>query len=185
MIVLHVTSSDVLINISCGFASSFLFIHLVLFLYKPRIKIAPFIAHNIDDFDLIGQPYYSFKMLNVSSFKAFDVSVQLYEVITLPSENGKTHNRYKELTLKTNKFTYISRRKWRILHPTYSDNALVFRTYENISAILKDDIKKIIIEVTLKHGLTGITNIITQQFVYQGCVKEGKFKAGNKFDIIT
>ena len=95
---------NILINIICSFISSFIFIHLILIVYRPRIKISPFICSQIDTFDQKGEQMYLFKMRNISVFTAFDITVQLHEVISLPAENGKTLDRYKELKLKTNNF---------------------------------------------------------------------------------
>jgi hypothetical protein len=178
------TTSDVLINIACSFTSSVIFIHLLLIIYRPRIKLSPFICSQIDNFDKIGNRCYLFKMRNTSSFKAFDVTVQLYEVISLPADDGKRLDRYKLLTLKTNNFTYISRKKWAFLHPKYSDNELIFRSYEDLKTVINDDFKKIVIEVTLKHGLSGITNVIAKEFVNSHCIKDGKFRVGKKLDVI-
>ena len=175
---------NILINIICSVISSFIFIHLILIVYRPRIKISPFICSQIDTFDQKGEQMYLFKMRNISVFTAFDITVQLHEVISLPAENGKTLDRYKELKLKTNNFNYLSRKKWSFIYPSYSDNELIFRLYENLKSILEEDIKKIVIELTLKHGLTGITNVITKDYVNIENIKIGKFSSGKKMDVI-
>ena len=176
-------TETIVTNFLCSFFSALIFIYFILWLYKPRVKISNLISKRVDDFDMLGKTYYSFKLVNQSAFKAFDVIVQLNEVISFPAEDGKRHNRYKRLELRTDRFTFLSRKKWEWLYPKYTDHCLIFRTYENISVVLSDQIKSLQIEITLRHGLTGITGVYTQDFVDEYCIKEGVFKAGNNYDI--
>ena len=173
--------SSILLNIGCSFAASFLFVYFLLYIYRPRVEIWPIIAEN-DEIDK-GKIAFSFKIRNKSWFRAFDINIQLFEVITIASNNGYRNYRHIELKMKTQQWSYISKMKSRLFYPKFSDNYLIFRTYENLNQILNDQTKFLQFEITLRHGLTGISAIHIREFV-RGSVTPGIFQSGRKIAII-
>ena len=64
------------INIGCGVIASFIFLFSVLFLFKPRIKICPFICKTASQFEGESTVYF-FKIVHKSMFSGNDVRAEL------------------------------------------------------------------------------------------------------------
>lgn len=170
-----------LFNIICGVVASFIFIFSILIFLRPRIKLSPIIAKSIDHFenDLVC---YTFKMVNLSWFSAYGVEIELNELISIPNDGGQ-NIRYTKLPVKTSNISHLPpfRPKW--LNPAYGRYALQIRVYTDIGAIVSIPLKSVQIEVTLRHGLTGLTKVFNQDYSVIGKIKEGQFVFGNCFDI--
>jgi hypothetical protein len=172
----------ILINICCSFLASFIFIYFILFMYRPRIEIWPIIAERVGPNDE-GRKSFSFKIRNKSWFKSFDINIQLFQVISYPTNDGYRNSRHLELKMNTPKWSYMSKKKPKLFFSKYTDNYVIFRTFEDLHSIFNDDLKSIQFEITLRHGLTGISAIIVREFV-RGSIQEGTFKSGRKIEIV-
>ena len=60
---------------------------------------------------------------------------------------------------------------------------LYFITYENISEIIDNERNSIKIQVTLKHGLTGLTKVFSAEYVSTSDIAKGHFAFGNNIKI--
>ena len=55
--------------------------------------------------------------------------------------------------------------------------------YENISEIIDNERNSIKIQVTLKHGLTGLTKVFSAEYVSTSDIAKGHFAFGNNIKI--
>lgn len=169
------TFYDLLTNLS----ASFVFLFLVLIFFKPKIIISPYICKGkylgADQTD-----YYFIKIINISIFSAYDVSIELLEVDSYPMPNGQMNKRFRPLSLILHKVSHIAgyRPSWIRKNAPY---ALRIRTSENLEKILNDDYKAVMIKVSSRHGLTGLVKIHSKEYVDITQLKKGKFSYGLKF----
>jgi len=176
-------TQNILLNIACSIVASFIFLFLVLLFFKPKVRLSPFVCKgrfmegdNID--------YFFIKIINVSFFSAYDVSVELLEVDSYPTINGQMNNRFIPLTLVLNHISNIPgyRPSWIRKNAPY---AIRVRTVEDINKILSSDYKSVMVKVTLRHGLTGLVKVLTKEYTDCGQIKNGKFDYGLKFGSVN
>lgn len=182
MLLLHTTWQDFLISIAASIIASTIFIFMLLFLMRPKIKIAPYICKRRDKFDDVEETYFGFKIVNLSWFSAYDVTVELSSLVSYPMKNGMNF-RYTPLKLKTSKSNFLAPYRPSLIKKNYADYALIFRTYEDLESILSHNLKSIQLEVTLKHGVTGLSRIHVMNFADCSEIKVGNFEYGNNFNI--
>jgi hypothetical protein len=177
-----ISLSGFLFNVLCSVVASFIFIFSILIFLRPRIRLSPVIAKSVDTFDN-NKVCYTFKIVNLSWFSAYAIEIELNELITIPNDGGQ-NIRYTKLHVKSSNISHLPpfRPKW--LKPTYGRHALQIRVYEDIGGIVSIPLKSVQIEVTLRHGLTGLTKVFNQDYSVIGKVKEGQFVFGNCFDIV-
>ena len=70
------------------------------------------------------------------------------------------------------------------LKKNYADYAMLFRTYEDLPTILNNERNAIKIQITLKHGLTGLSKVYHVEYVNCSDIKKGHFAFGNNFAIV-
>lgn len=160
--------------------SSFVFIFILLFTMRPKIKISPFICQSEGPKD--KQPFYVFKIVNKSYFYALDLEINLIKKEPNMVNNGKKIN-YKLTAIPTtaSKKLHLSGFRKKAF---YGDHAYLVRTdYDLIKDINDKDIT-IQLSVSAKHGLTNLTKIISLDFTSADVVYIGKeFKFGSCLDI--
>lgn len=171
---------DFILGIAASFIASFLFIFFVLIFLRPRIKISPVIAKKVDPFEN-NQMCYSFKIINLSWFSAYAGEIDLNELINIPIDGGQ-NVRYTKLPIKTSIISHLPPRKASWVK-NYGQNALQIRAYSDISGIVNIPLKSVQIEVTLKHGLTGLTKVFKQDYSVPAKIKEGQFVFGKSFEV--
>jgi len=166
-------------GLTYALVASFLFLFIVLFLFKPKIRISPFLCkYKFSDFD--QRDYYFIKIVNISLFSAYDVQVELLQVDWTPAGNNQMNNRYTSLSLVRGSISHIPgyRPSWMRKNAPY---AIRVRTAENIANILEDEYKSVMVQVSLRHGLTGLVRVVSREFASASDVKTSKFKYGLKF----
>jgi hypothetical protein len=128
--------------------------------------------------------YYFIKLINISLFSAYDVSVELLEVDRYPTTNGQMNNRYRPLTVVLSHVSNIPgyRPSWLRRNAPY---AVRIRTTEDFSKILTNDYKSVMVKISLKHGLTGLVKVVTKEYIDCSQIKNGKFDYGLKFGSIN
>ena len=128
----NLTLVDFIISILASLTASIIFIFLLLFLFRPQIKICPQISFQKDIFDEKGRACYLFKIINLSLFSAYDIHVELNSLISYPGKGG-VNFRFFPLQLKTDKLNFIEpyRPKW--MKKNYAQYVMIFRTYENFN----------------------------------------------------
>lgn len=168
-----------LIELLGGTIAAFLFLFLVLYTLKPKIKIAPFLGK-------IQNPapgFYIFKFVNKSFFSAHEVKVELYKIRKIPAGGGNHSNEHEKITIINGNITHIPKRPFwwwqkRKDHP----HCIVVRSPDNLNEILQDDLNGILLRVSLKHGLTGLAGVYEQEYGNEDDIRNGRFKSGPKFD---
>ena len=171
-----------LIHLLAGTLVAFVFLFMVLFFLRPSIRISPDIAKNIDHFEN-DKTCYSFKMINLSWFSAYEIEIEVNELIVIPVDGGQ-NIRYTKIPIKRSNITHLSPYRPQWINPNYGRHALQIRVYEDIDSIIKTTLKSVQIEVTLRHGLTGLTKVFNRDYSVQGRIREGQFVFGNSFDVV-
>lgn len=170
-----------LTTICINVASSFIFIFILLILFKPKLIISPFVCkYTYVD----GKEYFFIKMINISCFSAHDIKIELLEVDRYSAANGQMNQRFRPLSVVLDHVSHIPgyRPSWLRKNAPY---AIIFRTSEDINSILTNDYKAIMIKVSLRHGLTGLVKVATKEYTDETQIKNGKFKYGLKFGSIN
>lgn len=169
--------SQFLISVSSSIIGSFVFLFVVLWLFKPKLKIGSNICKNKYS-STDPKDYYHFKFINKSIFSAYDIRIELLEVDNIPVPNG-INNRYNTLTVVLNQIPHIPgyRPSWIRRNAPY---ALIFRTGEDLEKILSDEHKAIKVQISLRHGLTGLVKVHSKLFTEINQIKMGSFTYGKK-----
>lgn len=172
------TVSNFLFNSTCSLVASFVFLFVVLKWLKPRIRIADFICKTPETGD---SNVYVFKFKNNSFIDAFDVKVELFEIERHIMGNGTYNKNNKKLTLFHDYISLMPGRSIIKKSDGMHNDCITVRTIENIEEILSVSTKGIALRISLKHGLTGLTNVLEQEFGSKESIKSGKFKSGREF----
>ena len=122
-------------DVLSGFITSFVFLFALLFLFRPRIKIAHQISTHIKAYGGRSNKWYCFKIINRSLFRAFDLRVEVIQKIPMTGPEGKTNHRTVPLTLVKDQYNYVA--PFRIGEK--SEYALWFLTTDDISTMLNDN----------------------------------------------
>lgn len=172
-------TQTVLLSVLCSIVASFIFLFLVLILFKPKIRLSPFVCKG-KYMEGDETQYYFIKMINVSLFSAYDVTVELLEVDRYPTQNGQMNDRLRPLTLVLSHISHIPgyRPSWIRKNAPY---AIRVRTSEDLNRILSNDYKSVMVKVSLRHGLTGLVKVHTKEYTECSQIKNGKFEYGLKF----
>ena len=178
----NLTFLDFLLSIGASLIASIVFIFLLLILLRPNVKISPIICKHKDTFDNSERYCYLFKIVNLSWFSAYDISVELSSLVPYPVKEGLNF-RFFPLSLKIDKLNFIAPYRASWFKKNYGEYAMLFRTFDDLSEILNDERKSIKIQVTLRHGLTGLSKVYYMDFVNCSDIKEGHFIFGKKFNV--
>jgi hypothetical protein len=173
------TWSHFLFGLTYAIVASLIFLFIVLLLFKPKIKIAPFLCKLAGP----GEPeYYSFKFVNRSFFSAHDVKIELHKIRKIPMGGGKYNNEREKLKLVNGQVSHIPGRASFWNRKDTDPHCLTVRSIENISEILSDQYNGISLQVSLKHGLTGLSKVFDQEYGSGTTIVNGRFIPGPKFD---
>lgn len=167
-------------GLTYAIVASLIFLFIVLLLFKPKIKICPFLCHVNNN----GDPFYQFKFVNHSFFSAHDVKVELSTIRRIPMGGGNYNNEYKDLTLVNGMISHIPGRRIFWVKNMANPHCITVRSYDHINAILADDLNGITLKVSLKHGLTGLSKVFEQEYANEQDIMNGKFKPGTKFETL-
>lgn len=169
---------DLVVAVVGALSGSYIFL---LIAFKPKIRICKEIAF----YGLINdKPCYVFKVVNKSLFSAFDVTIEL-DRITKHETHGGTNVEKKRLEIRGSRQSSIPRYRpdwwWRSSNAEY---AMLFQTYDDLNDMLNNDQNRLRIQVTSRHGLTGLSNVRKKEYALKESVIEGKYKYGRSIDII-
>jgi len=170
-------------NILCSIIASLIFLFIVLIWFKPKIRISPFICKAKSKFDDTQFSYF-IKMVNVSIFSAYDLKFELnllqrYSVPPTGSMNVRTT----PLKVVQSHLSHINPYRpywWR----KEASHAFRFRSIEDLTSIITDEFKSVEIQITVKHGLTGLTKVYKQEYSDVSQIKIGNFTYGTKFAVM-
>lgn len=167
------------LSILASMIASFLFIFSLLFLLRPRVKISDKICLSKIDIEGNSKNSFHIKVVNLSFFPAFDIKVSLEKHTPYPVEGG-INFRVEQLKLIKSELSCIAPLRY---GKSYGDMSMIFRSEENLSEILVQPHSQISFQITLKHGVTGLTKIYTQVYANKSSIKEGYFVFGRRIDI--
>jgi hypothetical protein len=173
------TWSHFLFGLTYATVASLLFLFVVLLLFKPKIRIAPFLCKVANQ----GEPeYYSFKFVNRSIFPAHDVKIELHKIRKIPMGDGKYNNEREKLKLVNGQVSHLPGRTFFWNRKDTDPHCLTVRSIENVGEILSDQYNGISLQVSLKHGLTGLSKVFDQEYGSGTTILNGRFKPGPKFE---
>jgi hypothetical protein len=131
-------TDTIILNIVCSLFASFVFLFVVLFFFKPRIKIADIICKNNNQFKEDHNLYYFFKIVNQSIFSAYDVKAELNVIEKYPTPpSGIMNKRTIPLTLVLSYVSHLPAYRplwWR----KDAEHCIRFKTTDDIDAIISD-----------------------------------------------
>ena len=177
-------TQSILLNIGCSFLASLAFLFTVLICFKPKLKLSDFICKNNNQFKNVYTTYYFFKIVNKSLFSAYDINVELNIIEKYPtSPSGMMNKRTIPLSLELDFVSHLPpfRPKW---WRKDAEHCIRFRTKDNLDEIIADEHKSVQLQVTLRHGLTGLVKVFYQDYADLSLIKEGKFTYGTKFGVM-
>ena len=177
-----ISAHPLVINIGCSIAASFTFLFLVLILLKPKIKISPFLTQG-QSLRAAEGIVHSLKIVNRSVFIGYDVRVELHELRKIPMPGDTFNSQLIVIPLVVYSLTTIAgyRPMW---WDKGAPHCAKFRTQRDLSTILADPMSSVRVRVISRHGLTGLSNVHTQEYTVQAQVKAGQFTSGPNFDYI-
>jgi hypothetical protein len=175
--------AQLILELCVGIVGSFVFLFAVLLLLRPSIRICQVIAKQENTFDQETCFTFVFKIINRSWFDAFEIQLELFEVSFYPAFPCGLHKRLTEIRLKRNHLKQIPRRKLLKRNSQIADHCINFRTNIDLEAIVKNSLKAIQLQITLKHGLTGLSRVYYMDYRSPACIKPGDFEFGNKLGI--
>ncbi|NIJ54401.1 hypothetical protein [Dyadobacter arcticus] len=180
----HIFTPDFSASLVSGFITSFVFLFILLFLFRPHIKIGPSIALHVDDLDPTLRLCCAFKIVNKSFFGAYDLKVEVCQKLVSFGPNGATNYRTVPLPLLRDHYPHVAPFKVVFSSNASTDFALWFITYSDLKGILTTTPHtKIEIRVTCRHALTGLGNVWTREYTKTD-ITLGTFKSGNTFEIV-
>ena len=178
-----IESHPILVNICCSLTASLVFLFIVLLFFKPKIEISPFITKGPGP-RANERIAFTIKIVNRSWFTAYDVRVEMHTMKKIPTPPQNTMN-----TIATPiKLVYDYLSTLDAYRPRWFQNddkhCVRFRTLEDLSAILLDDMASIEVRVILRHGLTGLSNVHRQEYSDPSQLELGRFTSGSKFGLL-
>ncbi len=178
---------DYVLNILCNILASIAFLFIVLYTLRPTIRICDKISKQRNTFNDTPPTdhTYVFKFVNRSWHSSFDINLELFVLEEYRATAKGRNRRMKPITLKRNhikhvpSFSYDRSSKKRESAP----HAILFRTNENLEEILTAQEKTLQLQVTLRHGLSGLSRVYHKDYINISDVKQGVFKFGNSTEI--
>lgn len=181
---LQISFSDFFIGVGASLLASFIFLFLILFTLAPSIRISPYIVKR-DGIQNRNEPntVYVFKFINKSFFKSFDINLELFKLERLPQEDGKWDTRFKRMEMVESSLKFVPG-YWYFGEISKTANfAVLPKTFENIESHIDDDHVYLQLQITARHGLTGLSRVFKKDFALASqCIKNGKHKHGKELN---
>ena len=171
---------SLLIGILSSVIGSLIFLFIILLFLRPRIKVSPNIACYFEN----GIKIYRFKIMNTSMYTGYDVSLNLRRLREIPSEPMGKDIFPKELSLATSSFTNIYPWRPAFMCRNYAHHCIQVKTLDDIENILNSDSFSLQLQVTLRHGLTGLSKSFISNYATKRRIINGQFEFGNSFKVI-
>jgi|SRR6476661_3429074 len=181
-----IEAHPLIINVACSIVGSLIFLFIVLIFLKPKIRISPFVCKSPSPFPTEqAEIAYYIKVVNMSLFTAYDLKAELHilERYATPPK-GMMNVRQVPLTLVAGNLSNLDGYRpfwWR----KEAEHCIRFRTLDNLDDILKADTKSVEFKVILRHGLTGLSKVYSQEYADLTEIKVGKFSYGTKFGLLN
>lgn len=179
------TIFSIFINIFSSVIASFVFLFIVLYTLRPKILISDLISKQTNSFDADVEFTYVFKIINKSYFSAFDIQLELFKLEQYRVTAKGISNRIKLVPLKVSEIkhipAYLSTKDCN--KTSFAPHAVLFRTNEILDNILENEKQTLQLQITLRHGLTGLSRVYQKDYININDIKYGQFKFGNCLEI--
>ena len=165
-----------LIHLLAGTLVAFIFLYLVLVFLRPKIEISKYIC--------LRDGRYWFKVYNRSVYHAFEIKIELFRMVPSNHSGGKSNVDIYKVELHTSDWTSINRfrRKYSEKDP-FALYARGIFTEEDLKTPLTQKQTYLELQLTARHGLTGLADRFTQQYPNETVIMEGhKFCFGANLD---
>lgn len=168
-------------DILSGVLTSFVSLFVLLFFFRPRVRICCQISTHIKSYGGNAARWYCFKIINKSFFRAFDLRVEIIQKIPVTGPEGKTNHRTVPLSLIKEQYNYVAPFRF----GEKSEYAMWFLTDDDITTMLNENEHHLIeLRVICKHALTGLGGVFVRTYSKHD-IKEGTFKSGDTFEIVS
>lgn len=180
---INLTTADFILSIIASLLASIGFLYLILTYLRPKIEISRYVI-KISDFDDPTTCAFCFKILNKSKHTAFDIRLELCLLKRIAVGAGLMDTRRTPLKLKRDFISHLEKRisNKKIKTVSFAHHALIFRTFEDLDKILNDENHCIELQVSLRHGLTGLGKVFKQEFT-KSSLSNRSFAYGNSLDL--
>ena len=174
-----------LFNVFCGMFSAIAFLFFVLYLLRPKILISEFICKQQNQFENDPKYIFVFKIINNSNFSAFDIQLELFRLEEYRVTPKGRNIRIKLIPLVVSNIKHIPPYiRTKVCNKTSSaPHAVMFRTIENLENILNIESQTLQLQITLRHGLTGLSRVYQKDYININNIKSGQFKFGNNLEV--
>ena len=192
-----VTESQFFYGMRISFLSAIAVALFIFIALRPKVLIAPSIIKRKID----GKDVFSFKFINTSLFRAFDVKLEAYvcyEYLATNNNSGK-NVKTKKIPLRRSEWIYLPRWQPTYKNTLYAQHCVIvstdIREEYNEEKYVKDLEKElgnqqegnsnyVIFRVTLKHSFSNLSSTYSKKFGKASCIVSGMYKFGNSFDIL-
>jgi hypothetical protein len=184
--ILEVNLTDFFIGVGASLLASFIFLFLILFTLAPSIKISQFIVKRTG-VSSRNEPdkVYVFKFVNKSFFKCFDINLELFKLERLPQEDGKWDTRFKRMEMVESSLKFVPGFWYFGSINNAANFAVLPKTFEDIESLIDDDHVYLQLQITARHGLTGLSRVFKKDFaIARHCIKTEKHKHGKHLGIL-
>jgi hypothetical protein len=170
------------VSLITGVLSSFLFLLAALLVLRPKLRICTEICKMTNYFGEAGNVYL-FKVYNKSWFSAFDLTLQLSSIEFYQGYPKGLNRRILDVPLVCNQIKHIPKYNRMREKEHFANHCVLFRTTQNIEDILKNSRQCVELQITLRHGLSGLSRVYRKEYHGLTSIKEGEFKFGNFLNI--
>ncbi len=179
--------NSIYVGIIGSLIASFIFIFFLLILFKPRIKISPFICKDyLPDEPFPNPEYYFIKVVNHSFFNAYQLTASLQKKKAYPTPPIDMKN-YRltpiEEGLYCDKLNFLPSYKPKWLRRE-AKHCFRFRSKSELHNIIGIESQVVVFEIIATHELTGISKVFVQEYSHQSQIKVGQFTYGTKFGVL-
>ena len=165
---------DLFIEILGGVLSAIITVLFVVFIFRPSIKISPFICTDDDG-------HYFIKIIN-NDFISKAVYLKFECLVLKPqSATGGQNYRLKKLSLQTDDLFYLHSKTIK----NNGKNCFIARINEENLDKEWLETDTLVFKVMANHGVTGFPRVIQEEYRDKSSIiKKGKFRFGNAMKVI-
>jgi hypothetical protein len=157
--------------------SAMLFLY-ILNLLRPKIEISSEISKSVS---LTNKLKYTIKVINKTKFDVYDIKAQLHIIRKCQTPSGEIE-KSELIELRRSDPFILGKFNRKDINADY---AFRFVTYADLDSIWNDDDKDILkFRIICKHQISGVLKCFQHEYrIKRSVIKNGKFKAGNLFEI--
>lgn len=97
---------------------------------------------------------------------------------------GKYNNEHLRLSIKNGEIGCVPKNPLIKRNIKDHPHCVIVRSFDNINSILEDEMNAVLLRISLKHGLSGLSSVFEHEYGNEGDIRNGRFTPGSKFDNI-